>query len=98
MTGIKKYSQARRLFLLCISTPANAIHAAMVESYKKYILLSLIELGECPSLPRYLGTVVQRSIRKYVEVYIQLAELFRSNETEALGEHLNLKLANYIND
>ena len=45
-TGLKRYDEAIEQFKLVLSYPANLIHKVQTESYKKLILLTLIQVGE----------------------------------------------------
>lgn len=46
-----------------ITTPAMAVSHIMLESYKKYILVSLILLGKVQQLPKYTSQIVGRFIK-----------------------------------
>lgn len=51
-------------FLLqAITTPAMAVSHIMLESYKKYILVSLILLGKVQQLPKYTSQIVGRFVK-----------------------------------
>lgn len=53
-----------------------AISAIVVESYKKYILISLILHGKIKSLPKYTSQIVTRHIKSHVPCYIELANAY----------------------
>lgn len=46
MTGLKRYQDAIEQFKLVLSFPTNVTHKVHVESYKKLILLTLVNVGE----------------------------------------------------
>lgn len=50
-------------FAQAITTPAMAVSHIMLESYKKYILVSLILLGKVQQLPKYTSQIVGRFIK-----------------------------------
>jgi len=54
LTGLKEYKKAIFFFRQAISTPAIVLSAIMVESYKKYILVSLLVHGKVMALPHML--------------------------------------------
>ena len=45
-TAVKNYDRAQYFFRVCITTPALAVSHIMLESFKKYILVSLILEGK----------------------------------------------------
>lgn len=62
-TGVKLFPKAAELFLLAVTAPAQALNAIVAQSYKKYVLVSLISRGAVPPLPKYTPAVVQRSVK-----------------------------------
>lgn len=55
-----------------ITTPAMAVSHIMLESYKKYILVSLILLGKVQQLPKYTSQIVGR----FIKVSLQIKVIF----------------------
>lgn len=56
-TAMKNYERALYFFEVSVSTPALAMSHIMLESYKKYILVSLILHGKVSD--EFLGSLVQ---------------------------------------
>ena len=55
--AMKNYDRALYFFEVAISTPALAMSHIMLESYKKYILVSLILHGKMLPIPKYSSQV-----------------------------------------
>ncbi|GAB5580609.1 COP9 signalosome complex subunit 3 [Prionailurus iriomotensis] len=62
-TGLKNFERALYFYEQAITTPAMAVSHIMLESYKKYILVSLILLGKVQQLPKYTSQIVGRFIK-----------------------------------
>ncbi|EAW55711.1 COP9 signalosome complex subunit 3 isoform X1 [Gorilla gorilla gorilla] len=63
-TGLKNFERALYFYEQAITTPAMAVSHIMLESYKKYILVSLILLGKVQQLPKYTSQIVGRFIKR----------------------------------
>ncbi len=48
LTAVKEYQRALYFFEVCVTIPAVAVSHVMLEAYKKYLLVSLIEGGHRP--------------------------------------------------
>lgn len=77
--SLKNYNRALYCFEVVISTPALAISHIMLESYKKFILTSLIVNGKLPALSKFSPQVVQRFIKPLCEAYHDIATAYISN-------------------
>ncbi|XP_060251488.1 COP9 signalosome complex subunit 3 isoform X5 [Ovis aries] len=67
-----------------ITTPAMAVSHIMLESYKKYILVSLILLGKVQQLPKYTSQIVGRFIKPLSNAYHELAQVYSTNNPSEL--------------
>jgi len=83
-TGLKEYKKAFNFFKMVVTTPAVVLSAIMVEGYKKYILLSLLEYGKVQNLPRYTSSVVQRYHKNSFPQYQEFATAFTTQSTDDL--------------
>lgn len=81
-TGVKEYKKALSSFRQAIVTPAIVISAIMVESYKKYVLLSLLVHGKVLPLPRFASSVVQRYHKTAFPQYQEFANAFSTQSTD----------------
>lgn len=73
-SAIKNYERAMYFFEAAVSTPALVMSHIMLESYKKYILVSLISEGKLCSIPKYSSQVITRFIKPLSVAYLQLAK------------------------
>jgi len=83
-TGLKDYKRAFNFFRTAVTSPAVVLSAIMVESYKKYILVSLLVHGKVVSLPRYTSSVVQRYHKTSFPQYQEFATAFGTQSTDDL--------------
>eukprot|EP01126_Amoeba_proteus_P026396 TRINITY_DN2613_c0_g2_i1.p1 TRINITY_DN2613_c0_g2~~TRINITY_DN2613_c0_g2_i1.p1 ORF type:complete len:302 (+),score=49.76 TRINITY_DN2613_c0_g2_i1:89-994(+) len=85
----KQYSKALQYFENVISAPAYAVSAIMVEAYKKYLLVSLIHLGEVRSLPRYTTPSVTRLCKELCIPYEELCNAFSVRSVQDIEKVVN---------
>uniref|UniRef100_A0A6M2DPH0 COP9 signalosome complex subunit 3 n=1 Tax=Xenopsylla cheopis TaxID=163159 RepID=A0A6M2DPH0_XENCH len=78
----KNYERALYCFEIVISTPALAVSHIMLESYKKYILTSLIVNGKVQVLSKFSPQVVQRFIKPLSQPYHDIATAYISNNCD----------------
>ena len=72
-------------FEQALTTPAGAISQIMVESYKKFVLISLISKGKLALLPKYTSRIVLTQIKPLCSVYHELASAFVNYDQEKLN-------------
>ncbi|KAG6390090.1 hypothetical protein SASPL_151569 [Salvia splendens] len=64
--GQKKFRKALELLHNVVTAPMPIISAIAVEAYKKYILVSLIHLGQfATSFPKYTSSAAQRNLKNF---------------------------------
>uniref|UniRef100_A0A2K5R4I9 COP9 signalosome complex subunit 3 n=1 Tax=Cebus imitator TaxID=2715852 RepID=A0A2K5R4I9_CEBIM len=73
-TGLKNFERALFFYEQAITTPAMVVSHIMLESYKMYILVSLILLGKVQQLPKYTSQIVGRFIKPLSNVYHEFAQ------------------------
>merc|ERR1719419_821391 len=76
---MKKYEKALYFFEIAVTTPSMAVSHIMPESYKKYLLVSLILHGKIPSLPKYTSHVVAKYIKPLCQPYNDLTSAYSTN-------------------
>ncbi|KAK5642280.1 hypothetical protein RI129_008447 [Pyrocoelia pectoralis] len=81
----------RSLYFLevAITTPAQEVSHIMLESYKKYILVSLLLHGKILVIPKYASRVVNRFIKPLSQPYHELTSGFASNNSAELNMIIN---------
>lgn len=96
-TAVKNYDRALYYFEVAISTPAmvsffrpnksltdelfQAMSHIMLESYKKYILVSLILRGKQITIPKYSSQVIGRFMKPLSQHYHELSNVYIHNGT-----------------
>lgn len=83
-TAVKNYERALYFFEVAVSTPAMAMSHIMLESYKKFILVSLILHGKILTIPKYSSQVVSRFMKPLSQAYHDLATAYVSSSSEDL--------------
>jgi COP9 signalosome complex subunit 3 len=84
-TGLKKYTQALFFFEACTHVPGATLSHIMLEAYKKFVLVSLIEYGEVPQPTKACVQVVNRILRHSAVPYNELASAFASHNPGELN-------------
>lgn len=82
--AMKNYDRALYFFEVAISTPAQAMSHIMLESYKKYILISLILHGKVNGVPKYASQVLTRFIKPLSHAYHELANAYGTSQSDEL--------------
>ncbi|XP_078611690.1 COP9 signalosome complex subunit 3-like [Branchiostoma floridae x Branchiostoma japonicum] len=83
-TALKNYDRALYFFEVAVTTPAMAVSHIMLESYKKYVLVSLILHGKVLQLPKYTSQVVTRFIKPLSQAYHDLVTAYNTNNPQEL--------------
>lgn len=80
--ALKNYDRAMYFFEVAVSTPALAMSHIMLESYRKYILISLILHGTIVPIPKYSSTVITRFMKPLSRPYFDLAAAYATGLSE----------------
>lgn len=111
-TGLQRYEEAMEQFRLVISYPAQCVHKVHSESYKKLLLLTLIQVSE-GKLPRantqsHLANIVPKNaaptlkykLEQSFPSYHNLAEFFVNSKSkpQAFEEYFASKAEEFIKD
>eukprot|EP01122_Echinamoeba_exundans_P006222 TRINITY_DN1710_c0_g1_i1.p1 TRINITY_DN1710_c0_g1~~TRINITY_DN1710_c0_g1_i1.p1 ORF type:complete len:444 (-),score=120.33 TRINITY_DN1710_c0_g1_i1:21-1352(-) len=80
--GMKKWSSAVEWFKTVIAAPAIVPSAIQVESYRKYVLASLLATGQVESAPRYANPQLLRHLKQLSQPYDELATAYGTNSTD----------------
>uniref|UniRef100_A0A671ENF4 COP9 signalosome complex subunit 3 n=1 Tax=Rhinolophus ferrumequinum TaxID=59479 RepID=A0A671ENF4_RHIFE len=86
-TGLKNFERALYFYEQAITTPAMAVSHIMLESYKKYILVSLILLGK-----------VQQWVSPLSNAYHELAQVYSTNNPSELRNLVNKHSETFTRD
>ncbi|XP_047310863.1 COP9 signalosome complex subunit 3 [Impatiens glandulifera] len=94
--GQKNFPKALELLHNVVTAPMSSINAIAVEAYKKYILVSLIHLGQfSTNFPKYTSSVAQRSLKNFSQPYIDLANCYNSEKVSELETFVLANMEKY---
>jgi len=96
--GLKQYKRARDFFVLAISSPAQVLSAIVVESYKKFILVSLLIEGQVSTLPKYTSNSVMRQLKSLTQNYSDFAKAYQTHKQQTLQECYQKCLSEFDRD
>lgn len=78
--GVKKFDKAMERYQMALTMPANVISQIQIESFKRYILCSLLVHGNLIPLPQQTtSSVVHRNVDKMVMPYGELAMAYKKD-------------------
>lgn len=75
----KRYAKAIEFFEYAITAPSEACSAISLASFKKAVLVSLLEYGSGYSCPKFTSSVVKRRCNNATE-YSQIAEIYERSD------------------
>ncbi|KAJ4458851.1 putative COP9 signalosome complex subunit 3 [Paratrimastix pyriformis] len=82
LIGLKRFKRAQMFLQMGLSVPTTCTHAMLAESYKKYILVSLIVDGRVPSLSRVLNSMITRQLQVICKPYLDFAQAFNTYDPD----------------
>lgn len=97
-SAVKNYERALYFFEVAISTPALAMSYIMLESYKKYILVSLILEGKISTIPKYSSQVISRFVKPLSHAYIDLATAYETSQSYEVRNVINKHRDVFVRD
>ncbi|XP_073144959.1 COP9 signalosome complex subunit 3 [Henckelia pumila] len=83
--GQKQFLKALELLHNVVTAPMSIISAIAVEAYKKYILVSLVHLGQfSTSFPKYTSSAAQRNLKNFSQPYLELVSSYSTGKISEL--------------
>lgn len=82
----KQYDRSLYFFEQAITIPAVSVSQIMSESYKRYMLVSLLYKGKIADLPKYTSAVMINYIKQSMNCYIKLYEAFQKRSIASFEE------------
>ncbi|WOG96389.1 hypothetical protein DCAR_0415724 [Daucus carota subsp. sativus] len=83
--GQKCFRKALDLLHNVITAPMANLSAVAVEAYKKYVLVSLIHLGQfIPDFPKYISATAEKNLKSYAQPYLELAVTYDTGKVTEL--------------
>merc|ERR1719356_421957 len=84
--GLKNYKEAMEALTMVCTSPSENVSLIQIDSYKKYILCSLIRKQRFVPLPRYTPRVLTRYFPRLCSEYLDLNKAFDSKaNSEVIG-------------
>lgn len=81
---MKNYSRAITFFEIALTTLLPVMSQIMVESYKKFVLVSIIHLGSVPSLPKLSPPFIDRVLKPVCQAYLDIIPAYQSGDPAEL--------------
>lgn len=81
---MKNYSRAITFFEIALTTLLPVMSQIMVESYKKFVLVSIIHLGTVPTLPKLSPPLIERVLKPVCQAYLDLIPAYQSGDSMEL--------------
>ena len=84
--ALRRYKDAMLFLEIVLAAPAhqNVASSIMVEAYKKWLMLGLLDTGIVPSIPRSVGPNAIKHIRALSKAYDCIADTFKAGNIERL--------------
>eukprot|EP00794_Sanderia_malayensis_P019975 gene19975-21933_t len=82
--ALKNFESSLFFFEVAVTTPAMSVSHIMLESYKKFILVSLLLTGKVVTLPKYTAQVVRRFLKPLSSPYNEIANAYNTHDPEQL--------------
>ena len=96
--SLKNYSRALFFFEIAVTTQSMAVSHIMIESYKKYLLVGLIQNGKVPTPPKYTSHVVAKYIKPLCQAYHDLANAYVTSKPDELQKIITRHTDTYNSD
>lgn len=77
---MKNYSRAISFFEIALTTLLPVMSQIMIESYKKFVLVSIIHLGLVPTLPKLSPPIIERALKPVCQAYLDIVPAYQSGD------------------
>jgi len=88
-SAMKNYSRAITFFEIALTTLLPMLSQIMIESYKKFVLVSIIHLGTVPALPKLSPALIERVLKPVCQAYLDIIPAYQSGDPEELQRTIN---------
>lgn len=78
--AMKNYSRAITFFEIALTTLLPMMSQIMIESYKKFVLVSIIHLGTVPTLPKLSPPLIERVLKPVCQAYLDIIPAYQSGD------------------
>ncbi|XP_050432258.1 COP9 signalosome complex subunit 3-like [Adelges cooleyi] len=83
-TAMKNYTKAITFYEIVLTTLLPSMSQIMIESYKKYVLVSIVHLGTVPAIPKLSQPLIERVLKPVCQAYLDIIPAYQSGEAENL--------------
>ncbi|PHT61245.1 COP9 signalosome complex subunit 3 [Capsicum annuum] len=97
--GQKHFGKALELLHNVVTAPMSTLNAIAVEAYKKYVLVSLIHLGQfSTSFRKYTSSAAQRNLKNFAPPYLDLADCYGNGNISELETFVQANAEKFESD
>ncbi|ODH46652.1 hypothetical protein GX48_07262 [Paracoccidioides brasiliensis] len=97
--GLKKWDDAIHFLEIVISAPTtNSLSMIMVDAYKKWVLVCLLEKGKSLPMPRTVTPSTAKVFRSLAKPYDSLADVFKTGDFRRLQAEVSAGEAVWFSD
>eukprot|EP00347_Sterkiella_histriomuscorum_P002309 403368654 len=97
-TALKDYHHAIESFKIIISFPSQCTHKIHVESYKKLVILNLIQNGKMAELPKYTSMILKHKLETNLQLYKNLANFFVNKDDNQFNQIIEKNQEEFMRD
>lgn len=77
---MKNYARAITFFEIALTTLLPVMSQIMLESYKKFVLVSIIHLGAVPTLSKLSPPLIERVLKPSCQAYLDIIPAYQSGD------------------
>ncbi|CDW71172.1 UNKNOWN [Stylonychia lemnae] len=97
-TALKQFQNAIDCLKLVISFPCQLTHKIHLESYKKLILLNLLEKGQMPDIPKYTNVMLKHNLETSFACYRNLGSSYIGKDDKLFNEIIENNQEEFFKD
>ncbi|KAJ6123233.1 hypothetical protein N7512_005698 [Penicillium capsulatum] len=97
--ALKEWRKASHFLGIVISMPtAGSISMIMIEAYKKWVLVGLLQKGQLPPPPKITSSQVVKAYQSLAKPYVSLAQAFESGDVKRFDAEVDAARETWSND
>jgi len=89
--GVKDFQKAEYFFDVALTVPSFALNAIMVEAYKKFVLIQLLNYGQFKGLNKNCSNIVHKHMKQFCGEYSEFVAAFEISDMNKLNEIIKKK-------
>ncbi|XP_050539567.1 COP9 signalosome complex subunit 3 [Daktulosphaira vitifoliae] len=83
-TAMKNFPRAITFYEIALTTLLPIMSQIMIESYKKYVLVTIVHLGTVPTLPKLSPPLIERVLKPVCQAYLDIIPAYQSGDSAEL--------------